>query len=379
MASNTAAMPPLTGQATRNTIMRPSPVRKIHKPKLRARILQGKKAKNRVDTGALEIECEDFVRYLHSAPFCVAVNNTSRPKTCRCLGDIDLELYTEPIALYMYRYALMKWDAQIKIVIEWLKYASVIQRHPGFNQGEKAICFLIPGTNQSCCADTVCRLLGIGKDRWTRALKLAKSGRMPIHAHTATQSNNANRKVNSNLMYFFEDMTKLGCPRATLFVRDIVGDRIHHSMRQTQEDLIELPTAMSKRSIYGRFLREKGWKYKVSTVNGVAHKEPLEGVTQDKDVGSWWKFLDYWKRNYPHLVVAAPREDICGECYLYFNQHKHQSRKKPGLDLEDLFGDSDGDDEDEVEEPEELPPEEPVAEAFIGPEQFPYLLANRLA
>ena len=41
------------------------------------------------------------------------------------------------------------------------------------------------------------------------------------------------------------------------------------------------------------------------------------------DCPSWYKFHTYWQQNYPHLVLSRPREDICGDCFVFANSYKY--------------------------------------------------------
>jgi len=376
-------MPPLDGLANSQESdeegMPVSPVLKIHERKLRTRILQGRKAKKPVDTIQLLEELSRFVIGLQSLPRCVSINDVNgRRKGCNCLVDLDISEDSEElqqITEYLYRFALLKWDEEIRLVCEWIKYAMVTQAKTSLNQLEKTTSYLIPGTTKSCCSDSLCRLLGFGSHRWRTTVKLAKLHKRPVHAFQGCPGHATLWHAAHGLRSFFEDLEQLACPRATLLVRGIVDGKVLTALKDDDEDTLELPTAMSKRSIYGRFLRENGWRYLVDIKGGVSAKIPLEDPNvEQKEVCSWTTFLRYWKNNFPHIHIAKPREDVCGDCYKFANRHRFLPRKKENdADADSHLG-GDTDDEEEEEEEEALPvfgpEEEPTIDPMIAREEM---------
>jgi hypothetical protein len=70
-----------------------------------------------------------------------------------------------------------------------------------------------------------------------------------------------------------------------------------------------------------------------------------EGEPLQDNIVSWGTFLNFWSKNYSHLIIRRPNADICPDCYIAANILKFRSRKN----------DNDDDDEDLPElEPRDL-------------------------
>jgi hypothetical protein len=62
-------------------------------------------------------------------------------------------------------------------------------------------------------------------------------------------------KVKGGLHDFFHEIKQVGMPKATRFVREETGS----GLRDEEENLLELLTCWSKRSIYARFCYKRGF------------------------------------------------------------------------------------------------------------------------
>jgi hypothetical protein len=98
------------------------------------------------------------------------------------------------------------------------------------------------------------------------------------------------------------------------------------------EEYIELPTCYSKRSLYNRLLQDCNWSLTLDAKGRVKQLVPAldsDGNAFDPvPIPSWAKFHEYWRKNYPKLVIQKPSADICGDCYIFANQHKYASSRK---------------------------------------------------
>lgn len=361
------------GNALYNTTMDElgvSPVREIHSPALRNRILNGKKAKNPVNTAALKGKIRTFVLALVALPRCYNIRNTARDTKCSCLsnsgllsgGSLDL------LVIWLWEFALKKREEQLQIVVEWVKYSRRMESSQ--RQGRaKLLLFIIPGTAQTpCCKDAICRLIGWGSNRWDSCMQIAKGTKAVQHGSLHKTPNARKVFVTEQLTEFFENMKQLACPRATLFVRGLVTNTSSESATtlsqglKNGEEVFELPSATSKRSLYGRYLREHGWRYSVNYKGSTTNTEALPHMDQQQ-VCSWPTFVTFWNSKHASIVIARPRADICNECYIYANRHKYLVSKQiqmqnrtPKGDDQHFDGDTDDEEEDDPSDAAADPP-----------------------
>lgn len=332
-----------------------SPVRAIHSPGLRNWILLGHRAKNPVDIPPLLDQIRLFVKGLKAIPTCVSIKNCGRELRCSCFHDADLseDGIMDRLVRWMFEFALKQREEQITIIVEWMKYS---RRHEiVLGRVRNQLSFIIPGTASThICKDSLARLLGFGHTKWETCTKISKGLKTAVHGQVGKR-NGRKQIVRQALCVFLNHMKKLAAPRATLFIRGLVDDvnnepatslqRLQMKLKQEKE-VLELPSSTSKRSVYGRFLHERGWKYKIDHKGSASHTEPVDGMEQ-QPVCSWSMFVQYWNKMFPLLIIARPREDICGECYIYANRHKYLSSrlKKKTVDDQQLEGDVSDDEE----------------------------------
>lgn len=331
-----------------------SPVIEIHSPALRSRILMGRKAKNPVDRRVYVEKIRVFLFSLKELPSCISIKNKSRPTQCSCFHDAVMgNDEMDALVQWLFLFALKPRKEQVELVSEWIKYNLFIGKLALFSQENKNKTYILPSSvNQQCCKNTLCRLIGFGGHRWMTCVKIA-SGKTPLsHAASQRKPNNINMTLRRDMLSFFAHMAKLASPRATLVVREIVNGKVQTTLKNKSDFLLELPSSTTKRSLYGRFVRDRGWNYLVNATSAVAVPLPEQ---EQKPIPSWSTFLKYWGRFYPLLVICKPREDVCGECYIYANRHKYIKRKtgQEVLDNEHLEGDTD--DESVLEEEENSP------------------------
>ena len=75
---------------------------------------------------------------------------------------------------------------------------------------------------------------------------------------------------------------------------------------------ILLQQAIIVQSLFGRvWMEEHLFKW-----------DAIEGRDQSPAL-SWPAFLAFWRKEYSNLIIASPREDICGDCWIFANRHKY--------------------------------------------------------
>jgi hypothetical protein len=287
---------------------------------------------------------------------CVDSKHKDRKCKCHCLFDAREWLDDEDIDGILdavYEFALMERRQQKCIVAQWMRYAIAMKfRMYKAQRADRRKMFLIPGAPNRAelmiCSYALIDLLGMTHYSWYPLWNKVQKGEPFEHGLAGKGSN---RSMNSDfdilLTDFFETMKEFALPRATRLVRGLVADQVAVDVRDADEELLELPTSFSKRSLYNRFLNEIGWTFKYDSVGRVIEKVSEGDLAKPP---SWATFLEFWKKYYNKLVIPNAAEDICNECYRYANRHKFVTTRQG----EDYSGSdsNDGDEEDEEEEEE---------------------------
>jgi hypothetical protein len=201
---------------------------------------------------------------------CVDIKNGHWPTTCRCLGEINL---SEPM-------------------------------HRRGDERKRAV-FLLPGTNYLICRDALCKLLGIRREAWTTIFKMAKNNTPPSHGLEGHPGNSKDDGMGALLKTYFQDLLLLATPRATLVIRSLVWDQVETELQDDDEDIVELPSHMTKRSLYDRLLLQIGWKYVYDAKSCIVERQPVEGMEQERAL-AWSSFQRYWA-----MGKASPKTLHC--------------------------------------------------------------------
>jgi hypothetical protein len=121
-----------------------------------------------------------------------------------------------------------------------------------------------------------------------------------------------------------------------------------HANRDDNIDVTYLPISMGYRSCYKRYMKALGYNVRTTAMGGFVVTAEDEG--KEVDPGAYVTFptyLNLWKRDFKNLKVSRPAEDICKDCYVFANRHRHlahhttTSRRHEGDDV--LRSDSDSD------------------------------------
>ena len=263
----------------------------------------------------------------------------------------------EAVAHDLFKFALMDFESSHLLVLSWMRYADILHNiiH---RQAEKNKVYILPGTsNTMVCRNAIASLIGYGKTVWTRLLNNTKLGTSVEHGQTGKPANNVNDELQQLLHSFFKEIAMLALPRATRVVRQFVAgeldngsdedaDQVLESLRDIDEDVIDLPPSFTKRTMYKRFVLDYfGWAITWNSNGKRISKTPVPNKPQVEPILAWSTFTRFWSTYYPKMRIQKPREDICGHCYVFANSFKFQKRKKRESDDE-------ADSADESDEPD---------------------------
>jgi hypothetical protein len=162
---------------------------------------------------------------------------------------------------FLFGFALTDRMIQQTMLKEWIKYSWSLAQGYRRNVPEYRKVFLLPGTTRLICKNALCFMLGYGSTAWLNVVKLAKLNLPPSHGLIGSKSNNSKEELDLFMREYLDDIQKMAQPRATLVVRSIVRDEVQTELRDDDEELLELPSNMSKRSIYNNLVAKAGWIY----------------------------------------------------------------------------------------------------------------------
>ena len=172
------------------------------------------------------------------------------------------------------------------------------------------------------CTSGLLFLLQRSKDYWTRIINDAMDyGSARPHGNFGKKKGVVtSMEVFQPLKEFFQ-MLEAQCEvRATEVVRTIAG------VRNNTEDVnvLYLPTWYTLRGMYRNYLESIGYSleffndgnYRVGEWSGD------EGDVKHPYV-SLGSFYSLWKKEFAHIKVSKPSEDICTLCHCFANRHKY--------------------------------------------------------
>lgn len=245
----------------------------------------------------------------------------NRPTRCSCLQAIDEEDLYES-AVYLEDFSLKKKQERQQLVIEWMKYADAMKKEIELDPRRTASrTFLLPGTSTALiCSNACARIIGFGRSTWTTVRKAFETKQPPTHGLTGKESNRAkNTGYDALLREFFDRLEEMATPRATLEVRELVGDKVNVSLKESDTEKKELPPYMTKLGLYKQLSKECNQELVFNNRNKVVEKIRKRDAKQCPD---WHTFRSFWEKEYSHIVIPKPREDICGDCHKFANLHK---------------------------------------------------------
>jgi hypothetical protein len=308
-----------------------SPLVLIHRSRKQLR----KKAPNSSSEVHYKNEIRLFLERQQEAGACVDKKHAERDSNCACVFDLEVsEEEATNIEAYLYSFALLERTEQQTLIIEWIKYGENIGR--GLMRGDprRLMKYLLPGTQRLICKEALTLLLGYGQVAWQTVETMAKKNVAPQHGNTGLQ-NAKNIWQEVALEEFFKELLLQAHPRATVVIRDLVQGRVQTELRN-EGDQVDLPAHMSKRGLYAKLVSEMGWIFEYDSKGTLIGKKQIVGhatIIGESDIPSWGSFRDYWKKNFPELVVGARIKDICNDCYIFANQHRYAKNKRDASEI----------------------------------------------
>jgi hypothetical protein len=150
---------------------------------------------------------------------------------------------------------------------------------------------------------------------------------LPDRKSTGKKNYNAvekNERKYQPLLHHFEYLQNLGEVRGTQVVATLVDGMCGHANRDDNIDVTYLPISMGYRSCYKRYMKALGYDVRTTAMGGFVVTADYEG--KEVDPGAYVTFptyLNLWKRDFKGLKVSRPVEDICKDCYVFANRHRH--------------------------------------------------------
>ena len=297
-------------------------------------------------------------------------------RSCGCLAIVDDSNARSAIAKYLSWFERQCKHDQDSIVFEWMRYVlilktSIKQRKGMRNRLVFRLPFVDDGTDAFddkvrtylLCKRGLVILLNFGERRYVTIRSAAMSSSvLPDHKSIGTKNYNAvekNERKYQPLLRHFEYLMNLGEVRATRVVATLVDGMGDHANRDRNIDVTYLPISMGYRSCYKRYMKSLGYDVRTTPLGGYVVTAEDEGM--EVDPGAYVTFptyLNLWKRDFKNLKVSRPAEDICKDCYMFANRHRHLAhhsttmRRHDGDDVllhsdSSSSGDDSGDDEDD--------------------------------
>jgi len=111
---------------------------------------------------------------------------------------------------------------------------------------------------------------------------------------------------------YFEEIIGYAAPRAT-----IAAVKVHAgiALRETDTEVVDLPSDMTKRGLYGHYCWQQGWVVMTDARGCLEFKPRQDAAWTDENPVR--PFLAYWERYYKHVRVQKASEDVCGLCYKF--------------------------------------------------------------
>jgi len=328
-------------------LLQTSPLKAIHQEWYSL----SEKKREEIDIFTRKEWIEEYLFHLfQTSSRCFDLDKPLRETRCTCLADLNgpvTLVERQLMAGHLHSFAILDWNGQRHIAMEWMKHAMNVKR---FIRGTKL--YLFPGSSNHTmvCKNAIAKVIGFSRIRWNSIWKCLKDGvPLPLHGHHGRGGSNRSCKDESTmdaLKIFFKFVETLAAPRATRLVRALstTGENTSE-LRDDDDDLIELPTYLSKRGLYKKFLGDNGYIYSSDAVGRITitsnNNDDDNNAVKLSTPPSYRTFLRYWKANHEKLVIPKPREDICGDCFIFANQTKFRINQqlKATSDDDSSFGD----------------------------------------
>lgn len=271
--------------------------------------------------------------------------NCRKTLKCQCFSILGNEELACAVAEYLLFFGKTTASERDRIVMDMMRYQQDITPPQPIENHRR---FRIPFVASSdinkdaavkrllrehyVCVNTLQHLLSWGKKKMKRIQSDIKSGLMiPRRPRFGLPSNRRasleKKQVMDDLRLYFEHLCNMEEPRATRLVREVTGIGVR------DDEMIDLPSYMTKRGLYAQFCWYRGMKVTTtakgnSTVVARDDNEWTQNADEPMECPSWTTFRRFWKAEFPRLCIQKPAKDICGECYKFSLAHKMKIRTK---------------------------------------------------
>jgi len=139
------------------------------------------------------------------------------------------------------------------------------------------------------------------------------------HGLKGRTGNKKDKDVEDSLEIFFDILEGEAEPYASRVVRGEVGKQ---HLRENELNGVALPPKWSHRSLYERWIYSCGYIAKRKK-DGKSNYDSLKNFDQrplgvDEEylaIGSYFKFIKFWKENKKHIKIARKASDTCDTCW----------------------------------------------------------------
>jgi hypothetical protein len=260
---------------------------------------------------------------------------------CECLSILEDDQVSKAVASYLVWFEKKSKHEQDLILMEWYRYArniGVVDNKTNYYQvpfdGELVNHPSLRSKiiEHKLCQSGMQRVMSVGDTRMRTIRQAAQFGSIPPRhqgkdrvAHNAITKNDPRFK---SLKEHFDIMMNLGEVRATRVVATMVDGVAGRANRDDTTEMVFLPISMGYRNCYKRYMAGNGYKVRSNQKGAIIVEAGAEGGEREgkESIVSIATYFNFWKREYPHLKICRPAEDIM-----------HSTTKLVGSDAQEGF------------------------------------------
>jgi len=273
------------------------------------------------------------------------------------------EFQRECVASYMCSFLDRSTEEKQRTIMEWIRYTD--------NNSDEHYRYIIPFNNVSkedviasdynvkavtdlqrlrVCRSAIGSILDFRYHKWKTMASAVETNTMPSHGNKYQRGGRGkqfDKLCASSLHAYFDELKEFAQPESTRVVREETGT----GLRDGEEGVYELPSHFSKRTCFVRWCDEQGWIMNLQP-RGNYEPEMKQGVDHDsnafevKPICALSTFLMFWKKNYPHLRLKKPAEDVCTYCYQFHHKFRYIRRCEAEQNKAAAYCGEDDDDDD---------------------------------